>query len=210
MFQTPDIDCIHFLTNQIYMKNHLPHTILNDFQFSIPLNQFICYCVGFVNNERCIQCVRILEKKPSDKITTIKLEWFNPTPPKNGEEWDSKIFWINSTISLRKFFFFYEDKFNFFRSTFIYYPEIEKYFRLCNLFNYLSLPESNPIGEIIYLQPKKTTIFKKNSQSNLKRNHDRRKKEIKKGLIKFVKKHNIDNFIEKHFPCIFHQIKQLE
>ena len=214
--QEPDYECVQYLMNHCYIKNHPTFTFLQDFHFSIPLNQFILYCVGIHNGIRQVNCLRILEKKPSDKITTIKIHWYNPSPPlsvllhQKVEEWDYKEFWVNSTISLRKFFFCYEDKFNFFRSTFIYYPEIQQYFRLCNLFNHLHLPEINPLNDIVYILPNKSFEYKKIARHSPKKYEERRKREIQKGLHRFIKKHNVDKFLETQYPDLFYVIKQFE
>lgn len=208
--QEPDLECVQYLMNHSYIKNHSPLTFLQDFHFSIPLHQFVLYCVGIQNDVRQVNCLRILEKKPSDKITTIKIQWFNPNIPNKIEEWDYKEFWVNSTISLRKFFFCYEDKFNFFRSTFLYYPEIQQYFRLCNIFNHLQLPEVNPLHEIVYIFPNKSFEYKKIARHLPKKGEERRQREIQKGLQRFVKKHNVDKFFENHYPDLFHVIKQFD
>lgn len=211
MQEVPDMECLNFLIKQNYLKNVSPYTLLKDFQFKVPLNNFICYCIGTTNGIRQINCLRIIKKKTSDKITTIEIEWFSPKIPDNTDIWESIRFWVNSTISLRKFFFCYEDKLNFFRSTFIYYPEIQQYFRLCNIFNYLQIDEINPVGETIYMTCLKKYIFRMPRKPfYVKKRPERRKMEIKKYLSNFLKKHNIDRFIEIHYPNLFREIKQLE
>jgi len=201
----PEMERIHFLTNQSYCKNPNQCFILNDFGFKIPLKEFIVYCVGIINGERVVHCIRILKKKTSDKIGTIQIQWFDPSHKTN----EYTLFWVNSNVYLKKFFFQFEDKLNFFKSSFIYYARLDQYIRLSSLLNYIYLDEENPIGIIIYKSPTiyyhhKNKIIFPSDKLNMKRN-----KEIKKSLILFKKKYTIDKYFRQNFPNLFYEIDHI-
>lgn len=201
---TPDQECIHFLTIHSYLKNFSPHNLLEDHRYKLPLDRFICYCVGIIDQQRVVQCIRILKKTPSDKITTMMVEWFHL---QNGH-WEKVQFWVNSGVCLKKQFFLFQDKLNFFRSTYIYYPEMQKYYRLSCFFDYLDIDEVNPLGNYIYNSPTKTHLFKNVIVKSVERTSERRQKELKKGLSMLIRK-NIDHYLENNYPNLFYEITKI-
>lgn len=202
---TPDQECIDFLTNHSYIKNFSPVSILKDHQFRIPIEQFICYCVGMIDSERTVQCIRIHQKIPSEKITSMQIQWFYPNHPEKG----SILFWVNSGVCLKRQFFLYQDQLNFFRSTFIYYPEMQKYFRLSTFTNYISIPEVNPLGEPIYNSPFKCYRYNKQLTNHPGKIHEKKKREFRKAMVNTLKKHNIDSFMEIYYPHLFKEISAI-
>lgn len=200
----PEQECIDYLTNNSYIKNFSPHNLLEDHQYKLPLSLFICYCVGIINQQRVVQCIRILKKSPSDKITTMKVEWYNL----EGGRWSKIQFWVNSGVCLKKQFFLFQDKLNFFRSTYVYYPEMQTYYRLSCFFDYLGIEEVNPLGEQIYNSPNKSHTFKNFVVKSQEKTSERKRKEIKKGLTTFMRK-NIDNYFEMNYPNLFREISKI-
>lgn len=202
----PDEECIHFLTTHSYLKNFPPHNLLEDHHYKLPLSHFICYCVGIVDQQRVVQCIRILQKTPSDKITTMKIEWYGKE--KNSNQWEKTQFWVNSGVCLKKQFFLFQDKLNFFRSTYIYYPEMQRYYRLSSFFDYMDIQEDNPLGEQIYNSPIKSHTFKNVVVKCNEKIAERRRKEMKKSLMMIMKK-NIDNYLEINYPNLFREIEKI-
>jgi hypothetical protein len=199
----PDDECIEFLTTHSYLKNFPPHNLLEDHKYKLPLSHFICYCVGIIDQRRVVQCIRILQKIPSDKITTMKVEWYGRK--NNDGTWEKTQFWVNSGVCLKKQFFLFQDKLNFFRSTYIYYPEMQKYYRLSSFFYYMDVKECNPLGEQIYNSPMKSHTFKNAVVKCCEKIEERRKREIKKGLMTIMRR-NIDNYLENQYPNLFREI----
>lgn len=199
--QTPEKECVDYLINHSYIKNSPPENFLREYMYQIPIQNFICYCVGIFENERKIQCIRILGKTPSDKISTIHVEWYNP---ENYSE--STQFWVNSGVSLKRHFFLYQDQLNFFRSTFIFFPELMQYYRISSILNYIHLPEINPTGLPIYHTCIRFTLYNKKLIHNPNKLSERKKKELRKYLQGCIKKNNIDNFMEKNYPHLFNEI----
>jgi len=205
MNHQPDEACITFLTKHHYLKNPSPAEFIKKYNYRIPLDEFICYCVGLIDYKRSVQCIRILKKIPTEKITTMFIEWFNPSSPHT----QSIQFWVNSGVCLKRLFFINEDQLNFFRSSFIYDPSSEQYFRLSNLMNFIKLNEINPQGEKIYSSPKRNHLYKKELNVNPERISDKRKRDFKKSINHLLRRHNIDGFIELHYPNIFKEVYNL-
>lgn len=200
----PEQECIDYLTSHTYLKNFSPHNILEDHNYKLPISNFICYCVGIIDGERVVQCIRILEKIPSEKITTMKIQWYMW----KNHMWESVCFWVNSGVCLKKQFFLFQDKLNFFRSTYIYYPEMQIYHRLSYFLDYLDIKEVNPCGETIYNSTSKMHLYKHVIVKTPQKVFEKRKKEIKKGLTIFMKK-NVDHYLQTHYPNLFHEIKSV-
>ena len=201
----PSQECIDFLTNHQYLKNPPLSPFLEHNNYQIALDQYICYCVGVIQYERIVYCIRIRKKTPTEKITSLYIEWYNPKSPLT-----TKVkFWVNSGVCLKRLFFLFEDQLNFFRSTFIYCETTKKYYRLANLMNFLQVPEINPVGEKIYNSPIKSFIYKKMLMSSPEKINEKRKKEVKKSIFNVLKRHNIDGFFEKNFKDIFREIEKL-
>lgn len=210
----PDVDCIHFLINNSYHKNPDSSFILQDFNLKIPISEFIIYCVGFINDYRKVQCIRILQKKPSDKITTMKIEWFDPSynykdKSLNGvnQPYPNKVtFWVNSGVCLKKFFFLYEDKLNLFRSAFIYYSRMDQYMRLSSIYEYLDIPQLNPIGETVYNAPLRFFIYKKKIVLSEEQMINRKRKKFKKYISQIKKNFSVDRFYRENYQNLFNAI----
>jgi hypothetical protein len=201
----PSRECIRFLTNHQYLKNPPLSSFLESCNYNIQLDNYICYCVGVIDYQRIINCIRITKKTPTEKITTMHIEWFNPQSP-----YSEKIeFWVNSGVCLKRLFFLYEDQLNFFRSTFIYSETTNQYYRLANLLNFIQLPEINPTGEKIYNSPMKKYIYKKMITSNPEKINEKRKKEVRKSFMNILKRHNMDGFVEKNFKSMYVEIEKL-
>ena len=207
----PDSDCVDYLTNHHYIKNHPPETLLKEFNYKIPLDRFICYCVGIIGEERKVQCIRILQKRPSDKLTTMNIEWYDPQGKRDEvTKQHHKIqFWINSGICLKRHFFLFEDKLNFFRSTFIHFPEIEQYYRLSSIFNFIDIPQVNPVHMKIYVTPLKKYCYKKPVSYSSEKSENRKRKEIEKAVTRVFKKISIDPYFEQHYPVLFKEMNKL-
>lgn len=200
--QEVDKDCIEFLIKHHYIKNFSPECLLADFRYQIPLSQFICYCVGIVNCKKAVHCLRIIQKTPSEKITTMSIEWILF----HNEEQRTIQFWVSSGVSLKRNFFCHEDQLNFFRSTFIFYPELGRYYRLSNILNFISLQEINPMGESVYTTHLKYHHYKKRIDIVEGGNTRKRKKEFKKAIKKLTLKFNVDGYIEKYHPTFYKQV----
>lgn len=203
---TPCHECIQFLNNHSYIKNYSPHFLLEEFNYSIPLDKFICYCVGVRNDQRQTQCIQIITRKPSYKITTMLIRWFDPDNPLTGEFIQ---FWVNSGACLKKNIFLFEDKLNFLRSTFIYYEKQKQYFRLSSIINYIKLGNVNPIGTEIYLSPMKSFIFKRKNDFNFEKIKEKRKQILKRDLKYIVMRNNHDDIMHNLFPNLFHEIYKI-
>lgn len=202
--QEVDEDCISHLTNQAYIKNVSTEALLQDFQYKIPIEKFICYCIGNVKGRKSIQCLRILKKTPSEKITTMFVEWFHPTHKKQTIQ-----FWVGSGVSLKKFFFLHEDQLNFFRSTFIYYPELCKFFRLASIQNFLEIMEINPMGKFIFSSPIKCHGYKRRIEIDSGKQSRKRKKDFVKGVKYFIKKYNVDNYISTYELSLMQELRKI-
>lgn len=202
--QEVDEECLLNLTNQAYIKNVSTEALLRDFHYRIPLEKFICYCVGNVNGRKNVQCLRILKKTPSEKITTMFIEWISPTDRSKTVQ-----FWVGSGVSLKKFFFLNEDQLNFFRSTFIYYPELCTFFRLASIQNFLDIFEVNPMGEYIFSSPLKCHGYKRKIEIDNGRQSKKRKKDFIKGVKYFIKKYNVDNYILTHEPSLLVELQKI-
>lgn len=194
--------CIHFLMNTQYIKNVCPEKFLQLHHFEIPLSEYICYCVGFIQNQKIIHCLRILQKTPSEKMSTILIEWRNPINLQENIQ-----FWVSSGIACKRKFFLHEDQLNFFRSTFIYCPVLRQYFRLSTILHFLKLEENNPMNCKIYSTPLHYRIFKKRMDNIPDKLNNKRCKEFKKSLQKIKKKFNIDNFLQETYPAMYQIIE---
>lgn len=203
--ELPNHDCIRFLMNHSYFKNFPPAPLLSDYNYQFPLHEFICYCVGYIDGYRTVQCIRILNKIPSNKISSILIQWYSP----NFEENKSCQFWVNSGVCLKYNFFKFEDKLSFFRSTFIYSPKLNQYFRLSSLYHFLVIPERQPKNELIFHAPQKSYLYKKNLHTSIENVNERKKKEVKKTCQSFLKKHNLANFLQTNFPNLFYELEQI-
>lgn len=188
-----------FLTNQNYVKNYPPSQFLREYNYKIPLENFVCYCVGVYNDEKVVHCLRIIMKSPSEKITTMQIEWFSPDSSRN----ESVTFWVSSGISLKKNFFLHTDQLNFFRSTFIYSPSQSQFFRLSSIQNFLFIPEHNPMGQSIYNTPLKFYKYKRKLTSSPNKLLGKRKKEFIKDVQKLKNKYNIDGFVENNYKKLY-------
>lgn len=201
----PNVECISFLTKHNYLKNPSPNEFIKKYEYNVPLDEFICYCVGLIDYKRSVQCIRILKKTPTEKITTMLIQWFDPANPLTN----SILFWVNSGVCLKRLFFLNEDQLNFFRSTFIYDPVLDQYFRLSNIMNFIRLTEINPQTEKIYTSPRKCYFYKKELSVIPERITMKRKRDFKKSINNLIRRHNIDGFIELQFPKIFNEVNNL-
>lgn len=200
--QEIDEECISFLTNHQYIKNPSPTTLLSDFEYKIPIQKFICYCVGIIDGQRHVHCIRILKKSPSEKISTMLIQWFSP-----NDLADSISFWVSSGVTLKRNFFLHDDQLNFFRSTFIYYPEIQQYFRLSSIQNFITIEEYNPMKMKILNTPIKWYIYKRKIDYKPEKYITKRKKDFQKSLTKFKNKQNMNHFIQETYPNLYTEIQ---
>lgn len=202
----PDLDCIRYLMNHSYFKNFSPTLLLEEYKYEFPISQFICYCVGYIDGYRTVQCIRILNKSPSNKLSSLYIQWFSP----DFNEQKSCRFWVNSGVCLKYNFFKFEDKLSFFRSTFIYSSSLKQYYRLSSFYNFIQVEERNPRQETIFHSPTKHYVYRKNYI--LKNNEpmkERKKKEIKKMCHSFIKKHNLADFLQINYPALFQELNRV-
>jgi len=214
---SPDLDCIEFLKHQSYLRNELPYNLLQDYNYKFPLGHFVCYCVGMYDDDKHVHCIQFLKKSSSYKLSHFYVRWFHPENPSL-----SICFWVNSGASLKKHFFLFTDKLNFFRSTFLYYPEMEKYYRLSSLLDYITLPECHsPLREKIYQSPFKFSIphFKERGKMNRGRviksegslgKAGKRKKEMH--LQKTVRKlilGDLDHYLHRKYAALFVEMMKI-
>jgi len=212
----PEEECIQHLENQKYIRNDLPSHILRDHGYRFPLHQFCCYCVGIIDGEKVVECIQILFKSNTEKLSQFCLRWFHPIKRNK-----SVIFWVNSGASLKKNFFLFTDKLNFFRSTFLYYPEMDTYFRLSSLLDYIYLPKwESKRNHPIYQTPLKFSMYdppsffkKRNSISSKQTNSTggkklKREHHFRKSLIK-LSSNDFDHFLHRKYPEVFHEIDRL-
>jgi hypothetical protein len=214
---SPDVDCIHFLKHQTYLRNELPHNLLQDYNYHFPLHRFICYCVGVYEEEKHVHCIQFLKKTNSYKLSRFYVRWFHPENDMSHSPPDSTCFWVNSGASLKKHFFLFTDKLNFFRSTFLYYPEMEKYYRLSSLLDYIFLPECPcTSNEKIYQSPFKFTypFFKerkkdapprqiKNEEKTLGKAGKRKKELHLQKIMRKLVVGDLDHFLHRKYPSLF-------
>jgi len=201
----PDPACMDFLCSQSYLRNDPPLHILQDHHFQLPLHTFICYCIGMYQDEKSVQCIQILQKTTSPKFNNFLVKWFHPDDPHQHVT-----FWVNSGASLKKHFFLFTDKINFFRSTFIHYPEMDKYFRLSSLMDFFKIPESTPLQEKIYHTPIKFHLFKPlpTSSSDKKKNTSKREQGLKRTILKIFRQ-DVDHYLQRKYPSLFQELLKI-
>lgn len=223
----PDHECILYLLDQKYIRNELPTHILRDHGYRFPLHLFCCYCVGMVEGEKNVECIQFIMKTHSEKITQMSIRWFHPTHRKKYVT-----LWVNSGASLKKNFFLFTDKLNFFRSTFVYYPEMQTYFRLSSLLDYIELPLWNSTDEkesyqkiyqtpfkfsllcsALYLQSRQSTKKRKNVKKIQEANEHKGKRLKREKLfrknIERIARNDFDYFMHRKYPELFQEINRI-
>ena len=101
------------------------------------------------------------------------------------------------------------DRFNLYKSTFIFDKITDKCYRLNELKEYIKIPEVIPLKCKIFNKPDKYFLFKK---INKKRNHSSKRQQSSK-LIKLLttikKKCNFQNCLNRHYPDLLIQIDKI-
>lgn len=197
----PNEICIEYLKSHHFLRNYDVDPFLRRFNYQINLREHICYCVGIIDNVRIVQSICIKNKTPLTGITSYYIEWFHC---QNNQE--SIHFWVHSGVALRKHFFLFQDRMSFIRGTFVYDEEFKKYYRLSMLMPFAFISEMTPPFEFIFATPIKKYHFKK--KKNLQPvTANKTKKMLKSQLQRIVRIYNVNNYLEKECPILFHEMK---
>lgn len=199
----PKTECIEYLKKHHFLRNYDVEPFLHRSKNQIDLSAHICYCVGIIEDIRFVQAIRLLHKTPLTGITSYFIEWFHC---QNNEE--SVQFWVHSGVTLRKHFFLFEDRISFIRGTFIYDEVLKRYYRLSSLLPFSYISEMSPPCEFIYATPIKKYHFKKkkSTQTHLV---CKNKRLLQSHTQRFIRVNNINNYLEKEYPILFHEMKKI-
>jgi hypothetical protein len=200
----PDEDCIDFLkTNQYYKNYDCTSILINN---KIALQNYICYCVGSIEDRKFVHCIRILKKSNETGISAYFINWWHI----DLSHYIS--FWVHSGIALRKYFFLYEDRLSFLRSTFIYHQKNRTYYRLSHIIDYLDLPIEAPMYMKIFSTPCKQYTFTKIHQKDPKQKKKKQKKlkqYLTKNLKQFCKHLHHQSQLRESYPNLFQEIDKI-
>lgn len=201
----PNINHLHFLRSHTFLRNFPIDSFCSDFNYQIPINNFICYNVGLINGNKYVQSFQILSMFTTG-INSYFIRWWNTAFYEDDPDCLSSSceFWIHSGISLRKNFFLFEDRFSLFRSSFLYDPKQGLFFRLFSIEKFFQSNEKIPNSKI-FSSPCKYFMYKKRPlRGKSKRNLP--KKELGKYLNLILKDCNYQNSLEKTYPALFLEI----
>lgn len=137
---------LNYISNYLadyYVHNKNPQSFLSHYHYSIPLHEFQCFAYGNQGDQRTIHPIRILKILQN----RCRLHYYIQIE-------SSEPIWIHDTICLRKYFFEFQDKTSFFRSTFLYDPRSQDLFRLQSILPFLFCERYNEEGILeIYQKP---------------------------------------------------------
>lgn len=205
----PNIECIHFLRTNVFIRNPSIDSFCARYNYQIPISNFICYNVGFINGEKHVQSFRILSNL-STGINSFYIQWWNTVFVFQEEDIpnESVQFWVHSGISLRKNFFLFEDRFSLFRSSFIFDEKNKIFFRLFLIEKFFHY-EKNNIPTLIYTTPSKWFLFRPRKSNGIRKRNNHKQKELIKYLKLILRECNFQNCLETLHPSLFKEIKKI-
>jgi len=207
----PNIKFIKYLIKNNFIRNKELDSFIEDNNNSIDLKKHICYTKGVIDDLIIIQSF-IINKSYTTGIQSFEITWwdtFNVDTQEEIDQIEPITFWIHSGMSLRKNFFLFTDRFNLFKSTFIFDRISEISYRLFEIKDYLSFTEEIPINTKIFNNCNKFFKFKK---INKKRNQIRKRKsypKLHKLLLIIKKKCNFQNCLTRHYPKLLIEIDKV-
>lgn len=207
----PNIKHIKFLIKNNFIRNQEIDLFLEDNNNSLEIKNFICYTKGIIDDLTVIQSYRI-NKTYTTGIQSFEITWWDTFNVDTQEEIDSIepiTFWVHSGMSLRKNFFLYTDRFNLFKSSFIFDIITDVSYRLFEIKDYLVFNEVIPIDLKIFNKPNKFFKFKK---INKKRNINKKRKstsKLHKLLTTIKRKCNFQNCLIRHYPKFYIELEKI-
>lgn len=200
----PNQEHLVFFRQTHFVRNAPIDDFVNRVSKKIILADYMCYNVGYINDKKFIQSFQIL-KAHITGIQNYYIRWWNTAFSYSEEDasLDYTEFWVHSGSALRKNFFLFEDRFSLFRSTFLFDPISETFFRLFTIEQYLVLNESLPNGKIYHSPSRYNFRQKKEKSTNRKKNSH---KNVQKQLQLFLKHFISCNSLEKNYAPLFREI----
>lgn len=135
--------------SQFYIANEDYFPFLESMNFTIPLNEFLCFCYGAdysgeYQNPRKIEVFQFLGQLDKNKgyyIQSFDLPDLDALTPRESFQLNpSNVYRITDCNQLRQHIFNFHDKTSLFRSTLFYVPSIKKLYRIHCLISFLTLP----------------------------------------------------------------------
>jgi hypothetical protein len=206
----PDPLCVQFLEANPFIRNVSFDRLLDRYHNVIPINSFICYTVGIVDSKRVVNAFQFLFESSNTKIKSYFIRWWNTAAVPNvnfNSVFESIEFWVHSGMTLRKNFFLYDDRMSLLRSTFIYDPHAQYYYRLINLIDYISIPQKSNYQQQIFTSPSKFNYNFKHSKLKSKKSVSVEEKQISKSLCKILQSRNQKCYLEKVSPSLLQEIE---
>lgn len=206
----PDIECLNFLTHNSFVRNFSFDRILERNQNTVPLQNYICYTVGLVGSKRIVHAFRFLYQSPHSKIKSYYIQWWNTATFEHFDDnsvFESVSFWIHSGMTLRKNFFLYDDRMSLFRSTFIFDPYSNHYYRLSAMVNFMNIPEKSNFQKQIFTSPGKFYYYHKKLKTIVRDQRNPFKTEISKLFQKILVKKNLVSYIQASAPRLFEEVQ---
>lgn len=206
----PNSQCISYLRTHQFIRNFSANH-LYDVRKWQDMSVHVWYCVGIIQGERYVHCIRFLKKSPKPGITSYCIEWFNTAPFSHlsrhemPTHFESVRFWVHSGVALRKNFFLFEDRMSLIRSTFFYDEETKLYYRMSALLHYLEIPDEIPRQIQIYTSSNKCYCFQKRIKKRKFDEESKKKNHFVLSLKKFVENHNHRRYMELHYPKLFEE-----
>jgi hypothetical protein len=205
----PNIDHIYFLRNNIFIRNPSIDNFCRNYNYEIPISNFVCYNVGFIKGEKHVQSFRLLSNISSG-INSFYIQWWNTMFVFNQDDIvdDSVSFWVHSGISLRKNFFLFEDRFSLFRSSFIYDEKNKLFIRLF-LIEKFFIYQKTFICKKIFTTPSKCFLFRQRKNNGIRKRNNHKQKDLIRYLKSIIKECNFQNSLENQYPTLFEEIKKI-
>jgi len=207
----PNFRNLNYLIKNNFIRNQTLDNFIESNNNSIELKNFICYTKGLIDDIVVVQAFSI-NKSYTTGIQSYEITWWNTFCIDSQEEINNIepiTFWVHSGMSLRKNFFMFTDRFNLFKSTFIFDKITGVSYRLFEIKEYLNFNEFLPVNTKIFNNPTKFFIFKK---INRKRNISRKRKsptKLIKLLLLIKKKCNFQNCLTRHYPKLLIEIDKI-
>lgn len=205
----PDPLCIQYLQANAFIRNIPFDRLLDRHRNIIPLNSFICYTVGIADSKRIVNAFQFLFESSNTKIKSYYIRWWNTASFSNVDfksEFDSIDFWVHSGMTLRKNFFLYDDRMSLFRSTFIFDPNANYYYRLINLVDYIDIPTKSNFQQQIFTSPQKYNFNFKHNKIKNKKSGESETRQITKAFTKITNSRNLKSYLEKVSPSLLQEI----
>lgn len=210
-----NIVCLDYLMQHSFIRNVCFEDFVERHNFQIKLSDFICYCVGIIDNQRIVHAIRILGQSPPPGVTSYFIQWFNTATytwdeiMNNEIEFESTSFWVHSGVALRKNFFLFDDRMSLMKSTFIYDKHTHSYYRLACLLPFLQFDYTPSDKYPIYSSPIKIYYTIKRPKKLNKAVPNKKRSNLQKALKKVVKIHNSFHYLEKEHKRLFEEINNI-